>query len=185
MESTFWRRMSGIHVLQREPLELLFFIEAPEADKAFFTPDSKSVAFKSPSLRVEVWDIASQQRTSVNEILLRVGCLQSTLSPDAKYLACLDHDLALQLIEVATGKQLASKKDFVEIRSLVFLFFFLLGDEENVNLQLARMKFSPDGHYFVAGTATNEFAFDLLENHETKVPGSIRNVCAQRVYVRG
>ncbi len=167
----------GIHVLTRDPLEFLFFIEAPGADKAFFTPDSKSVAFKSPSLRVEVWDIASQRRTSVNEILLRVGCLQSVLSPDAKYLACLDRDLALQLVEVASGKQIASKKDFVEIRSLFFLFLFALAqaEEENVNLQLARLKFSPDGRYFVGGSGTNVFAYDLFEAHEARLSSSVRN----------
>lgn len=166
----------GIHVLTRDPLELLFFIEAPGADKAFFTPDSKSVAFKSPSLRVEVWDIASQQRTSVNEIVLRVSCLQSALSPDAKYLACVDQDRALQLVEVAGGKQIASKKDFVESQAVFFFVLLALTEDESVNLPLARLKFSPDGHYFLAGGTMNDFAYNLLESHEAKVPAAIRHV---------
>ena len=168
----------GIHVLSRDPFQVLFFIEAPDADKAQFSPDSKSVVFKSPSLRVESWDIASQKRASVHEILLRVGCLQSALSPDGNYLACLDREFALQLVEVATGKGLASKKDFFQIRSLGGWFLFILELEEaaNVNLKLAHLNFSPDGRYFLAGTSNTEFAYDLKENQEARLPSSLRNI---------
>lgn len=166
----------GIHVLSRDPFQLLFFIEAPGADKATFTPDSKSIVFKSPSLRVETWDIATQKRASVHEILLRTGCLQSALSPDGRFLACLDKEFALQLVEVASGKELASKKEFFQIRSRSFLLFFFLEMEENANLNLAHMIFSPDGRYFLAGTSLTDFAWDLAENHEVKMPSSIRNV---------
>ena len=165
----------GIHVLSREPFEMLFFIEAPDADKAQFSPDSKSIVFKSPSLRVETWDVAIEKRTSVHEVLLRIGCLQSALSPDGRYLACLDRELALQLVEVASGKELAFRKDFFDVRSLdVFLLFFyeLKGGS---NMRLARLLFSPDGKYFLAGTTKTEFAYDLAANHDVKMPSSIRN----------
>lgn len=165
----------GIHVLSRDPFEVLFFIEAPDADKAQFSPDSKSIVFKSPSLRVERWDIASQKRTAVHEVLLRVGCLQSALSPDGRYLACLDKEFALQLVEAESGKELAYRKDFFDVRSLdVFLlFFFEL--EGGSNIRLARLLFSPDGRYFLAGTTRTEFAYDLAANHDAKMPSSIRN----------
>ena len=165
----------GIHVLSRDPFEVLFFIEAPNADKAQFSPDSKSIVFNTPSLRVETWDIASQKRTAVHEVLLRVGCLQSALSPDGRYLACLDREFALQLVEVASGKELAFRKDFFDIHSLdVFLpFFFEL--EGGSNMRLARLRFSPEGKYFLAGTTKTEFAYDLAANHDAKMPSSIRN----------
>jgi len=166
----------GIHVLSHDPFQVLFFIEAPNADKASFSPDSKSVVFKTPSLRVEVWDVASQKRASVHEILLRQSCLQSTLSADGQYLACLDGNFALQLIEVASGTQLAEKKNFVPANSWSILLFLILGSQENGNLQLAQMKFSPDDHYFLAGTSTTNFAYDLAAKHEVNLPSSIRNV---------
>jgi len=168
----------GIHVLSRDPFQVLFFIEAADADKAEFSPDSKSIVFKSPSLRVERWDVASQKRTSVHEILLRVGCLQSALSPDGEYLACVDKEFSLEIVEVASGKELASKKDFVQIRSLGLWFFFIfeLVESENVNLNLAHLNFSPDARYFLGGTRNTEFAYDLKENHEAKLPSSIRNL---------
>jgi len=165
----------GIHVLSRDPFEVLFFIEAPDADKAQFSPDSRSIVFKSPSLRVETWDIATQKRAAVHEILLGVGCLQSALSPDGQYLACLDKEFSLQLMEVASGKELAYRKDFFDVRSLdIFLIsFFEL--EGGANIRLARLLFSPDGRYFLAGTTKTEFAYDLAANHDAKMPSSIRN----------
>ena len=165
----------GIHVLSRDPFEVLFFIEAPDADKAQFTPDSKSIVFKSPSLRVETWDIATRKRISVHEVLLRVGCLQSSLSPDGQYLACLDQEFALQLVEVASGKELAFRKDFFDVRSLDIFLLFSFELEGGSNLRLSRLLFSPDGKYFLAGTNRTEFSYDLAARHEAKMPSSIRN----------
>ena len=164
----------GIHVLSRDPFQLLFFIEAPGADKAQFTPDSKSVVFKSPSLRVETWDLATHKRTFVHEALLRAGCLQSELSPDGQYLACLDKEFSLQLVDVESGKELASKKDFFQLRSRGFWFLFGLELEEDRNLRLAHLTFSPNGRYFLAGTPNAGFAYDLEANHEARLPSSIR-----------
>jgi WD40 repeat protein len=163
-------------VLSRDPFQFVFFIEAPNADKAMFSPDSKTIIFKTPSLRVEVWDIASQKRTSVHEMLLRVGCIQSLLSPDGQYLACLDKEFTLQLVEVASGNQLASKKDFFQIRNVFFLWWFILEVESNANLQLVHLAFSPDGHYFLAGSTIQNFAYDLAAKHDASLPSSIRNL---------
>ncbi len=166
----------GIHILTRDPFQFLFFIESPNADKASFTPDSKSVVFKTPSLRVETWDIVTQKRTSIHEMLLRVRCLQSQLSPDGLYMACLDHEFALSLFEVASGNQIANKKGFVEIRNVFFWLLFVLAvSESNSNVKLVNLTFSPDGHYFLAGSFMSSFAFDLLSKHETGMPSSIRN----------
>ena len=164
----------GIHVLSRDPFQVLFFIEAPDADKAQFSSDSKTIVFKSPSLRVETWDVASRKRTSVHEVLSRVGCLQSSLSRDGRYLACLNKEFALQLVEVASGEELAFRKDFFDIHSLDILLLFFFEGEGSSNMALARLLFSPDGRYFLAGTTTTEFAYDLTARHDAKMPSSIR-----------
>jgi WD40 repeat protein len=46
----------------------------------------------------------------------------------------------------------------------------------NSRLQLVHLNFSPDGRYFLAGTSTTEFAYDLAESRDLKLPSSIRNV---------
>jgi hypothetical protein len=167
----------GIHVLSRDPFQFLFFIEAPNADKAFFSPDSKAVVFKTPALRVEIWDVASQTRTSVHEMLLRVGCIQSLLSPDGSYLACLDRQFTLSLFEVATGNELASKKNFLQIPWTSFVWMYVMFElETNSNFKLAHLAFSPDDHYFLAGTSTDTFAYDLVAKRDADLPSSIRNL---------
>ena len=166
----------GIHILSRDPFQVLFFIEAPNADKASFSPDSKLIVFKTSSLRVEVWDIASRKRTSVHEILLRESCLQTALSSDGQHLACLDEHLTLQLLEVASGNRLTEKKNFVSASSWSALLFLIVGLQENANFQLAQMAFSPDSRYFLAGTSTTNFAYDFAERHEANLPSSIRTV---------
>ena len=105
----------GIHVLSRDPFQVLFFMEAPSADKASFSPDSKSVVFKTASLRVETWDIASQKQSSVHEIVVRDGCLQSALSTDGKYFACIDKEFALQLVDVATERNWPRRRIFFSL----------------------------------------------------------------------
>ncbi len=85
----------GIHVLTRDPFAVLFFIDAPDAEKAFFNPDSHSVIFYTRALRIEVWDIATRRRTSLHEMTLNQDCWQTKLSPDAAYLACLREDFSL------------------------------------------------------------------------------------------
>ena len=165
----------GIHILSRDPFQVLFFIEAPNADRASFSRDSKLVIFKTPSLRVETWDIASQRRVSVHEILLRARCLQSALSTDGQYLACIDTEFALQLLEVDTGRLVATKKDFFDIHSLDILLLFFFERQGSSNMRLARLLFSPDGRYFLAGTTRTEFAYDLAASHEARMPSSIRS----------
>src|SRR6266849_5189 len=42
----------GMQVLNREPFAVVFFIDASDAEKAFFSPDSHSVIFYTPALRI-------------------------------------------------------------------------------------------------------------------------------------
>ena len=164
----------GIHVLSREPLAELFFIDAEDAYKANFSPDSGSIVFYTHEMRVEVWDIASRQRTSVHEILLNEPCWQSTLSPDGKYLGCLKADLSLYLLDVSNGEVLATKPNFFQIRTyygwILFLELVSKGDAE-----LIHMQFSPDARYFLAGSRLNTMAYDLSQKREANIPGSIRS----------
>jgi hypothetical protein len=79
----------AIHVLTRDPFAFLFLIEAPDVRYVRFSSDSKSIVLYTDSLRVEVWDIASQKRTSVHELVLRDPCIQTSISPDGNFLLAL------------------------------------------------------------------------------------------------
>lgn len=165
----------GIHVLSRDPFVVLFFIDAPDADPARFTPDSRSVVFSTRARRVEMWDVESHQRTSVHEILLSEPCLQSRLSPEGKYYACLEFNFSLVLLDAASGEMLLTKSSFFEIRN-VFAFFELWGSIVKEHIDLIHMDFSPDGRYFLAGSRSQTLDFDLTMRREGTLPRSIRNL---------
>ena len=165
----------SIFVLSREPLASLFRIDAPDSNLAHFTPDSRSIVFYDKELRVESWEIATRQRSSVYELTAPRHCLQTELSPSGKVLACLTSDLELQLIEVAGDKPLFSKKKFFEpdFADAWQYRLALLLNEPFAPLQI---QFSPDDRYFVAGHRQLGFCFDLAGRAEIKLPSKMKTM---------
>jgi len=168
----------GIHVLTRDPLAVLFYIDAVDAYEARFTPDSRAIVFHTRSLRVEIWSVADQMRIAAYELTVLHSCVQSLLSPDGLTLGCLDSEFNLSLIDVRSSSILVGKRYFVPMDSLsvcaVEVTLANRGDP-----QLITMNFSPDGHYFVAGSRATDFAWDLSAHRELSLPGSIREIVRQ------
>jgi hypothetical protein len=166
----------GIHILSRDQLSVLFFIDAVDAHNASFSPDSKFISFYTQNLRVEVWDVVTQKQISAHELTLRDTCLQSALSPDGNVFACLTHDFNLSIFDVASDKNLLTKKNFVSFgygdNSWLFILFLEILTGEKVNL--VNLAFSPDAHYLLAGTANDPFCFDLTRKVECSLPSAIR-----------
>jgi len=104
----------GIYVLAREPLKFVFRIESAGAQRAQFSPDSRQVVFFSSGLRVETWDVETQEQSSVTDVPALHGCRQTELSPDARYLACLDNALDLSLFNVASGEVIFKERKFFD-----------------------------------------------------------------------
>jgi WD40 repeat protein len=165
----------GIYVLSRDPLKFIFRIDAADAQPAQFSPDSRQIVFFNSSLRVESWDVERQEEISVTDVPALRGCRQTALSPDAKYLACLDNNLDLTLYDVASGEVVLKKERFYDFDAgfsgyggLFKLIYFLLHQE------VATLRFSPDGRYFAASSRTREdVVFDLTERKKIGVPGAI------------
>jgi WD40 repeat protein len=152
---------TGINVLTREPFAALFRIDAPEAYPAHFTPDSQSIVFHSPNLRVETWSIAEKKLTGAREMYVREGCWQTELAPDGKTLACLEPSTDLSLFDTSTGAQIFQKKSFFhpDLSDFLLLFFAAANavNETKLDLDFVNMSFSPDGRYFVAGDRSVNF----------------------------
>lgn len=148
---------AGINVLSREPFEPLFRIDTYfDTYYAIFTPDSKEIVFYTDNLRVERWSIAEARQKDVKEVVMLKGCLQTSLSPDGKLLACLDPQFDLNLVRVETGEIVWKKKEFYAPDYWQYLSILssvrLNGDDSSdLNLGLINMKFSPDARYLVAG----------------------------------
>jgi len=158
----------------------MFYIPAQDAHDAEFTPDSQSIVFHNRFLRVETWSIADQTRSSVHEVVLHESCLQTALSSDGKTLACLNLQNDLVLLDVATSTPFFTKKrffmaDFSEFLSLM-LRSSLDSDFAAEDLELIKMQFSPDDHYFLAGHRDEHVAIDLSDRKEISLPSSIRGM---------
>ena len=183
---------SGINILSREPFTPLFRIDAPEANDANFTPDSKSIVFYTNNLRVELWSVAEEKLMDAKEVVVLNGCLQTSLSPDGRLLACLDPDLGLNLLNVASGAVMFKKKEYF-VPSFFQMFMMIIDlsnrviEDGDLGLTLVRMGFSPDGHYFATGYyGTIGFgslgaiaeAIDLTTFTKVSLPDSVKRLVA-------
>ncbi|MEO6392911.1 MAG: hypothetical protein ABIP75_13770, partial [Pyrinomonadaceae bacterium] len=165
---------AGIAVISREPLAVLFHIDAPDAESPSFTPDSSEVVFRTSNLRVERWSIAEQKMKSAHEVFVRTGCVQSELSPDGNTLACLDWRFDLNLIDVAGGniffakKKMRNRDDYYANRQLGQAIDDQDDSSTPIETELIHMKFSPDGRYFLAGGKTT-----MTAKRESTLSGDI------------
>jgi hypothetical protein len=84
---------ASVFVFANDPFTFLFRIDAAEAHEVQFSRDSQEILLLTHGLRIEEWSIDDQERTSVHEMTLSGGCLQSSLSHDGKLLACVNPEL--------------------------------------------------------------------------------------------
>jgi len=169
----------GIHIVSRDPFAFLFYIPAPDAHQAKFSSDSTSIVFSTTDMRVEVWGVAEQKRTSVREITVRAPCMQTELSPDGSVLACLNTEHTLQLIDVTNGSVIHEEKDFWQPSFGLLIAMLFSAARENAGEAafnafgaLANLAFTPDGHYFLGASGTGHLEPHL--GYETI--GGARNV---------
>jgi WD40 repeat protein len=166
---------SSVFVLTRDPFALLFRFDAPAGAPAQFTPDSKDIVYNTRSLRVEDWNIATQARISAHEFVIVGGCVQSLLSPDGKYLACLNDQFDLQVYDTASTAPVFTKKAFFIPNSFQDIFqVFLMRLLHLEDLELIRAGYSPDARYFVAACLTDAVAVDLATHSAIPMHGALR-----------
>lgn len=168
----------GIYVLTRDPFQFLFRIDASDAQTAQFSPDSQQVVFFSSRFRVESWDIVRQEQVSYTDVPVLHGCLQSALSPDAKFLACFDGE-NLFLFDVASGEILYRMDHFLQFESMLnpYANFFRFVNALLTHAEMVVLRFSPDAHYFAASSHTGEeIVFDLNARQKMNVPGAIHSL---------
>jgi hypothetical protein len=149
-----------------------------------FTPDSRSIVFYDSEMRVEKWDIESQQRTSVHEVVLSAPCMRVSLSSTGEVMACVRRekdDYRLLLMDVATNAVFLNKKilppflpDFYDFAGLPYHFFSLLASD------WFTMGFSPDSRYFVLGSNKQMLAYDLQARAPMKTTHGLQHYTSSR-----
>ena len=137
-----------IRVLTREPLQQVLQLHAPYAKPASFTPDSSSVVFHTPDLRIQRWSVRTGKREEVH-LLGRSDCIETELSPDGRYLACENAEYDLEIVDTASGDTIFSRR---------------INDVATWNtrrLLLASLAFSPDARFLVFSLGHTRGAVEL------------------------
>lgn len=156
---------SSVSVLTREPFAFLFRVTLPNHPLgSMFSPDSKLLITGSESGRVEKWDLISFKRVSVAELSMAKQCLQTTLSPDGNALACYRFD-SLQLFDVNSSSIIFEKKNF-HTPNFFDIFRLELAAITGAHPQIVSLEFSPDAHYFAAGSTDNVVAIDMTTRQQ-------------------
>ena len=149
----------AITVVQREPLQVVFQIPAPGAKKSSFTPDGQFVVFGTEGLRYEKWSIAERKPVEVRELVIRRDCWEHEFSPDGKYLACVDYDTNLNVLDTQTGKRVWEKKDFYRLTFFELLSWITAGSRDERDApRFFNIEYSPDSR-FLAVSRTHKFRF--------------------------
>ena len=160
----------AITLVQRDPLKVAFQIPTTDARPASFTPDGKFVMFGTESLRFEKWSIADAKPVEVRELVVRRDCWEQEFSPDGKYLACVDHDLGLSVLETQTGKRVFQKKEFATLNFLELLLWAIDrvdDDDSSHDNALFSLQFSPDSRYLVASRSNKLRVRIFINSFET------------------
>jgi hypothetical protein len=181
-----------IHVLSRQPLKVLYSINAPNARMAQFTPDSADLVFYYSGLRFEEWKAATGEREQVHDIADYAGCLQDSLSPDGKYFACFSRNFDrherlnggvsygwLKLSELGTGRMVYEDKNFYlpNFRSQAPTIAVRAVTEP----RQASVAWSQDGRYFAAASGTAAVGVDLKSGEKLKLGGELEHLYESRM----
>lgn len=151
----------AITVVKRDPLKIAFQIPTTDARSASFTPDGQFVVFETEGLRFEKWSIADAKPVEIRELVVRRDCWEHELSPDGKYLACVDYGLGLNVLDTQTGKRVWEKKDFATLSFLELLAWIraeVKRDDNSKYNKFFHLEFSPDSRYLLA-SRSNKFRF--------------------------
>jgi WD40 repeat protein len=184
----------SISVVDKDAGKALFRIDAPEAENAQFTPDSKSVVFHDSKLRVEKWAVASGTRTSVKELVVFGGCNQTLLAPDAKTFACafvnIHGDylrLGVRLIDVESGKPFFENEGFFEpgIYTPYAYKLWLAAKYQSEQDDLMNMLTSPDGKYLLLVAGNRVLAYDLATRQPVTLGEGLKKLSQARMSFLG
>jgi hypothetical protein len=170
---------SSVFVLSRDPLHLLFRIDAPDSHAAQFTPDSQNVVFDTRGMRVEEWSISDEERTSVHELAFPAGCAQVLLSPDGKTFACVDSNFSISLYDVAQGNSIFSKKGYFspgEDHASGFFWTMLMSIAQGAEFQWVHMAFSQDAKTFLGASLSASLAVDVTTHNQISLHGALSDM---------
>lgn len=151
----------SISVIDREKAAVILQIPVEGADDAMITPDAKDVVFMTENLRFERWDIAEKKPLEARELVLRQNCWEHALSPNGSYLACVDQETSVKILDTKTGKKVWEKAKFYPLTGIeYFTWLFRRPSDAEYDVGFFRIGFSPDSRY-VLFSRSNKYRFRI------------------------
>lgn len=183
----------NITIVDKDAGKTLFRIDAPEANAAQFTPDSKSVVFHDDKLRVEQWSVADAKRTSAKELVVYDGCFETLLSPDGKTFVCAFGNrhgdvarIGVRMLDVESGQVFYENQKFFEPGEYsgyeLRIIWAMEGYGES---SLMNMMTSPDGKYLLLAAGDKTLAYDLFSRQPVALGGKMKNLSQTRMSFLG
>ena len=181
---------SSIFVLGRSPSRLLFRIDAEDAEHALFSPDSKRISFSTRSMRVEEWDLASQQLLSAHDVLAYQPCMSHLLSPDGHVMACILNtsrakpQLGLTLWDVDSGDVIVQQDEAFDLTTHNVNLGFGFSPSDNyswlvthkLHWPLVRWAFTPDSKRLMVNHEPSTLVYDLRQHDFVKAAGAVEKL---------
>lgn len=188
---------AGIYVLTRRPLAEVLWIPADGVLPAAFTPDSLHLVIASPQLQYVEVSALGPQRFAPQSIANPDGCLAAALSANGAMLGCISSNGMLKVYSMPGAKQIFSTQvpfaidgiarplnlNIIAPIGTASAFSEPVGDFRATHLAAlagldnpARILFSPDGHYVIAGLNGRDapvVGADLSTLHKISVPGEL------------
>ncbi|HKD59421.1 MAG TPA: M48 family metalloprotease [Terracidiphilus sp.] len=181
----------SITVVDKEAAKVLFRIDAPEAQAAQFSTDSREILFHDSNLRIEHWSVPEGKRTIVKELVVYDGCRQTLLSRDGRTLVCTNiefHEgvprVRLRLIDVESGNAFYDKPSFFQMYNPSY-FGVLLFALESLENDIGTMLLSPDGRYLLVVVEDQVLAYDLEQRQQISLGGKLKDLRQTRMAFLG
>ena len=149
-----------IYVLTRDPLSILFQVEAADAAPARFSPDSQQLVIPTYTMGVE-WRSLPDGKVIQTTVLAPEGsCYEARLSSRADLYGCIDRSLTLRVFDIAKRQQVLVQKidevppryvapEYPEGPDRVPLWDTGL---QHWHILDTFLEFSPDNHFVVASS---------------------------------
>ena len=196
--------LTGIAVLERNPLRILIHISTKNVYPVEFSSDSRSLILVSRGLSYAKWRLPGGEKIASGDLPGQDDCVDGRLSPGGDFFACLKLDFHFVLFDLSTGKSFFDESVAPQppmglggLRGFspptVFLRFFASLDLDsafsspfgmirtgearpnpNHPLYLSSIYFSPDARTLIARVPKGPFGLDVAAKKSFELPEAVQ-----------
>jgi len=196
-----FQNASGLMVLSREPLQLMFYISASGSYAARFSNDSQTVSLLTRELVFSTWRLSDGERINSRQLNIQSGCLDAQLAPGTEWIACLSTTMTLDLYRSSdmtrayTQRISAGRSPTALVSIPLHLdspfagpFGFMLSSDlaplADRGLFHLPLLFSPDGKFLLVTSEDYSCRLDLPALQKSSLPGTVHKRMSEMLAIQ-